>query len=93
MLRALLAAEQYLTDGVDEALSASPIALPINALANLLAMGTTCLDVLLGGSVPDAVVHCCWLVGGVSALFVVRSTWCDLRGRNDRTRAMGGAEW
>lgn len=82
-----------LLDGVDDALSASPIALPINALANLLALGTTALDAALGGGVLEDAVHFFWLVGATAALFAIRSTWCDLRGRNDRTRAMGGAEW
>jgi hypothetical protein len=75
----LARALQYLTEGVDDALDASPVALPINAAANVTAFALTALDAALGGSVPDPIVHCCWLTGAVAALFVAHDTYRDLR--------------
>lgn len=69
---------QTVLETTDEMLRASPIALPINALANLTALAATGLDSLLGGGVLDTVVHCCWLTGAVAALFVVRQTFRDI---------------
>lgn len=69
---------QTVLETTDEMLQASPIALPINALANLTALAATGLDSLLGGGVLDTVVHCSWLTGAVAALFVVRQTFRDI---------------